>query len=148
LLDLFSLAGSEVLLDPGLPGFPTAHRFLLTPWGGPAGPFWLMLCLDTDGLAFIVVPPLTFFPDYEPEISRATMERLGIATASDAAVLVIVTPGPRPGNATANLLGPIVVNRHSLRATQMALDPNHWGARTALISAGLGWAQTRADAAS
>jgi flagellar assembly factor FliW len=138
MLDPFSLAGSEVLLDPGLPGFPTAHRFLLTPWGSPAGPFWLMLCRDTDGLAFIVIPPRAFFPDYEPEINRATVERLGIATASDAAVYVIVTPGLTSGDATANLLGPIVINRHSLLATQMALDPNHWGARTPLV-AGPAW---------
>jgi flagellar assembly factor FliW len=133
-IDPTSLDGSELYLDAGLPGFPGAHRFRLMPWGGEPGPFSLLLCLDDEDLAFVVAPPDVFFPDYLPEVDRSTAHRLGIASPADAAVYVIVTLGPTPAQATANLLGPLVVNRRTLFAAQIVLEGSRWDVRTPLVS--------------
>ena len=126
------LERAELYLDAGLPGFPGAHRFRLGTWGDAAGPFWLLECLDTPDLAFVVVRPELFFPGYAPEIDRPTADRLGLAGADDAVVFVIVTLGPTPYDATCNLLGPLVVNARSRLAAQVVLEGDGGMVRTPL----------------
>jgi flagellar assembly factor FliW len=130
-----SLDGSELYLDAGLPGFPGAHRFRLQPWGDPDGPFSLLVCLDADELAFVVVRPEPFFPEYTPQIARPIADRLGLVRAADAVVYVIVTLGPTPLDATVNLLGPLVVNRRNQLAAQVVLDGDSSDVRTPLMGA-------------
>jgi flagellar assembly factor FliW len=112
----------EIYFGAGLPGFPEAHRFALVVWDDEDSPFSILTCLDVDGLEFLVVPPATFFPDYVPEVDDATAERVGIESGDDAILLVIVTVREEPGDATANLLAPIVINRHTLEAVQAVLS--------------------------
>src|SRR5207302_10115379 len=109
---------AELVFESGLPGFPEAHRFTLVRWGDEDSPFSIMRSLEHDGLEFVVVPPMVFFPDYEPELDDTTAARLALERADDAIVLAMVTLGEHATDATANLLGPIVVNRHSRRAAQ------------------------------
>jgi flagellar assembly factor FliW len=61
---------------------------------------------------------MAVFPDYEPEIDSATAERLELEGSEDALMLAVVTLGDTVADATLNLLGPIVVNRHTNRAAQ------------------------------
>lgn len=122
----------ELYLDAGLPGFPGMHRFQLVPWGDAPGPFSLLQCLDMEGLAFVVVRPGLFFPGYAPEIGRDTAGRLGLEHPDDGIVLLIVTLGATPAEATVNLLGPLIVNRHTGRAAQVVLDGARFGVRTPL----------------
>lgn len=112
---------SHLTFDTGLPGFPEARRFVLVNWGDEGSPFSIMRCLDDAALEFVVVPPVVFFPEYEPEIDDATAEQLKLESGDDALILVIVTLGATATDATANLLGPIVINRHTNVAAQAIL---------------------------
>ena len=122
----------ELRFDAGLPGFPAANRFALVRWGGDASPFALLQSLDDEALAFVVVPPEVFFPTYTPEIDDSTIERLGVTRAEDVLLLVIITLGQTPADATANLLGPIVVNTVTSQAAQAVLQGQPWTSRTPL----------------
>ena len=112
----------ELQFPAGLPGFPEAHRFTLVWWGDESSPFSILASLDQEGLEFLVVPPLAFFPLYTPEIDDELVERLGIEDADDVILLVIVTTGENAGEATANLMAPIVINRHTRQAAQAVLS--------------------------
>jgi flagellar assembly factor FliW len=105
----------------GLPGFPDARRFLLVEWGEAGSPFSLLRSLDHEQLEFLVAAPVVLFPDYEPEVDDAHAEALGLTSAEDALVLVLVTVAERAEDATANLLAPIIVNVHTLVAAQIVL---------------------------
>lgn len=118
----------------GLVGFAGARRFVLAPWGGDGSPFSLLSAVDDDGLAFVVVPPSVFFPDYEPEIDDETADLVGLTSAEDALVLVIVTVPDRAQDATANLLGPLVVNTTTRVGAQAVLSPERWPSRRPLIA--------------
>ena len=124
---------AELIFESGLPGFPDAHRFTLIRWGDEDSPFSIMRSLDHDGLEFVVVPPMVFFPDYEPEVDDATAERLDLERGEDAIVLAMVTLGEHAADATANLLGPLVVNRHTNRAAQAVLASSGYDVRTPLV---------------
>lgn len=118
----------------GIPGFPELRQFALVWWGDEDGPFSILTSLEETSLEFLVVPPHTFFPDYAPEVDDDTAERLGLETADDAILMVIVTVGDDPGSATANLLAPIVVNRHTREAAQIVLDDGEQPLRAPLFA--------------
>lgn len=110
-----------ITMAAGLPGFPDARRFVLVEWGDDDSPFTMLRSLDHESLAFLVAAPVALFPDYAPEVDDATVDALGLRSADDALVLVIVTAGEDATDATANLLAPIVVNVHTRAAAQVVL---------------------------
>jgi flagellar assembly factor FliW len=99
----------------GLLGFEHIKKFVLLANPEEAPFMWLQM-LDNANQGFVVVPPSSVLPNYAPDISSQDVEFLGIRAAADALVLNIVTV--RGGEATANLKGPIVVNRNTLVAKQ------------------------------
>ncbi len=123
----------ELEFCAGLPGFPEARRFVLVRLGEADSPFSILRSLDEPELEFVVAPPRMFFPDYEPEIDDSVAGRLGLDTADDALLLVIITVAEQPANSTANLLGPIVVNRHTRSAAQAVLDAGRYATKEALF---------------
>jgi flagellar assembly factor FliW len=114
-----------------LPGFPDLRRFGLVRLDESAMLFSLQSLEDPD-IRFLVVPPAPFFPDYAPEIDNDIAERLNLTSADDAVLLVIVTVGERPEDATANLLAPVVVNHTTLEAKQVVLADSRLPLRTPL----------------
>jgi flagellar assembly factor FliW len=122
----------EIRFAAGLPGFPHVRVFHLNPWGPPGSPYLLLRALDDPDVGFVVVPPWVFYPDYEFDLDDASAERLGLAAADDAIVLAVVTLRDRPEEATLNLLGPIVVNRHTHDAAQIVLPTSSYSVRAPL----------------
>jgi len=126
----------ELHFAGGLPGFPDARRFVLLRLGDETSPFSMLRSLDDEvDLEFVVTHPALFFPDYEPEIDDDTAARLELQSADDALLLVIVTVGDPVAASTANLLGPIVVNRHTRAAAQAVLGNSGYATREALVPA-------------
>ena len=117
----------------GLPGFPGDRAFSLLRWGTGGGLYSLLVDPADPAVRFLVVPPGLFFPSYEIELDDATVAQLGIETADEALLLVIVTVGERPEDATANLLGPIVINTSRREGLQLVLPDSQWGTRVPLI---------------
>ena len=117
----------------GLPGFPGARRFALVQWGDADSPFSVLRDLEDESVQFLVVHPAAFFPDYTPELDDAAVEALGLTAADDAILLVILTLGDRPEDATANLLGPIVINRRTRQAAQVVVGDG-WDTRQPLAA--------------
>ena len=130
----------ELHFASGLPGFPDARRFVLVRIGDELSPFSVLRSLDDtpehpDGIEFVVTHPGLFFPDYEPEIDDDIANRLELKSADDALLLVIVTVAEPVASSTANLLGPIVVNRHTRAAAQAVLGNSGYATREALVPA-------------
>jgi len=125
----------ELHFASGLPGFPDVRRFVLVRLGDEQSPFSVLRSLDGDppGPEFVVTHPGLFFPDYEPEIDDDIVGRLELASAGDALLLVIVTVADPIAASTANLLGPIVVNRHTRAAAQAVLGSSGYATREALV---------------
>lgn len=130
----------ELHFAGGLPGFPDARRFVLVRLGEETSPFSVLRSLDDGpddqaGPEFVVTHPTLFFPDYEPVIDDDTVDRLELQSAEDALLLVIVTVADPVASSTANLLGPIVVNRHTRAAAQAVLGNSGYATREALVAA-------------
>ncbi len=117
----------------GIPGFPDAHTFVLFQNDLARDPFSIMRCVEDENLEFVVVPPQIFFPEYAPVVDDSTVERIGLDSADDAILLTILTVGEDVGDMTANLLGPIVINRQNNQAAQAILVNQDYELRTPLF---------------
>lgn len=103
-----------------VPGFPDSRRFALVQVED-SGLLSTLRSLDEPDLSFVVVPPAAFFPDYAPEIDDATVAELGIGSADDVLLLVVLNVRDSLAETTANLLAPILVTQDR-RACQVVLD--------------------------
>ena len=129
-----SLDVPELHFAHGLPGFPGERRFALVRWGAFEGPYSLMVDLDDPDVRFLVMPPYLFFPDYVVDIDDATAARVHLERPEDCLLLVIVTLAGRPEDATANLLGPVVINLQTREGVQAVLAESGYSTRTPLRS--------------
>ena len=124
----------ELVFSQGLPGFPGPRRFALMRWGAADGPYSLLVDLDDPDVRFLVMPPVVFFPDYVVDLDDAVAAKVHLDDAADCLLLVIVTLGNRPEEATANLLGPVVVNMRTREGVQAVLSDSGHGTRVPLAS--------------
>ncbi|HXQ62580.1 MAG TPA: flagellar assembly protein FliW [Acidimicrobiales bacterium] len=123
----------DVVLDfgGGIPGFPASRHFAIESLAPELQPFCVMRSVDETGISFVLVPPGALFPDYTIEIDEQHVATLGLESADDAVVLAIVTLGQPP---TANLLGPLVVNRRTRAAAQVVQYQSSYRAAEPLAS--------------
>lgn len=104
-----------------MPGFPDHRRFALVQLD-PGGDLCSLTSLDDPDLRFLVVPSAPFFPDYSPEVGDDVVAALGIESAADVLVLLVLNPGAGLHDTTANLAAPLLVNPTTRRAGQVVLD--------------------------
>lgn len=120
-------ASTESVLEfpDGIPGFPSARRFVLTDLtDAEDGPFQVLQSLDDPDLSMVVSVPWPFFPDYAPDLDEGDRAELELDDPEDAVVFCAVTADPDAGTFFLNLLGPFVVNARTRRGRQVVLaDP-------------------------
>lgn len=117
----------------GLPGYPGSQTFVLERLD-EAGSLSALRATDPDGPDFLVVPPALWFPSYEPELDDDTSAALSLEAPADVLLLLVVTMGEKPQDATANLLAPIVVNTRTQRASQAVLAGTAYSVRQPLFA--------------
>ncbi len=107
----------------GLYGFESFTNFSLSPSEIDS---LLRLQSDEDAnLSFYLVDPFLFFPEYEIDVDDDTVKLLDIDNPEEVYVLAIITIAKaKPAVVTANLQGPVVINRKNKKARQIVvLDP-------------------------
>ena len=124
----------ELVFATGLPGFPGERRFALVRWGAFEGPYSLMVDLENPEVRFLVMPPYVFFPDYVVDLDDAIAAKIHLDKAENCLLLVIVTLGSTPEEATANLLGPVVINLETREGVQAVLAESGYSTRVPLRS--------------
>lgn len=125
----------ELVFASGLPGFPGERRFALVRWGAFEGPYSLMVDLENPDVRFLVMPPYVFFPDYVVDLEDSIAAKIHLERAEDCLLLVIVTLGSTPEEATANLLGPVVINLKTREGMQAVLAESGHSTRVPLRAA-------------
>ncbi len=114
---------NEIILPRGIIGFGGPRRAELVYLPDHLPFLWMTLHDATDQLHFIVIEPGGIVPGYEPELFNEDAEGLGLRDAAEAMVLNIVTLRcQNPVEATANLIGPIIVNRRTRIGRQLVIS--------------------------
>lgn len=110
-------AARIITFPEGIIGFPDYKRYVELEFL-EGSPLRLLQAVDEPKLGFIVMDPALFMPDYRVNLSREEMKSLNAEKLSDLAVRVVVTIPEDPYQMTANLQGPLVINRDTMLARQ------------------------------
>ena len=119
-----------ITMPAGMPGFPEAQRFIILD-REETRPFLWYQCVDDPGLAFVIINPNLFQPDYSLDLGAILREMSWNGDREeDLAVYAIVNASEGiPEKITANLIGPLVINTRKKEAAQMVITGSPYSHR-------------------
>jgi flagellar assembly factor FliW len=123
----------DVITFPaGIPGFENHKRFVVVPVP-QCEPFSWLVCVDGTPLRFAIINPLIFIPDYSPKLCKEQLSDLQIEDLHDLVLYAIVTMGQNPIDSTANLTGPVIINRNCRLGKQVLIDDDRYTTQDPII---------------
>ncbi len=110
----------------GIFGFESLRDFALLD--AEQQPFFWLQSLEVEQIAFILINPLIFRPDYTPSIVERELEDIGLGGKDDVNSLLfaIVTIPADQNKMTANLQGPVVINKENKVGRQFISTSSDW----------------------
>jgi flagellar assembly factor FliW len=115
----------------GLLGFETFRDFVLLD--AERQPFYWLQSVDAEWVAFILINPFLFRPDYEVNVGNEELADIGIDSPEKALIFSIVTI-PAEGPMTANLQGPLIINRDTRAGRQAILADPRWKTKHDIVA--------------
>jgi len=113
----------KVTFPTGLFGFESIKEYVLID--AERQPFIWLQSVEAEHIAFILVNPFLFRQDYELDIDDELVKEIGINNPEEALIFAIVTIPPS-GSMTANLQGPLIINRETRIGKQGILNDPRW----------------------
>lgn len=99
-----------------------------------SAPFMWYQAVDDPAVAFVIVNPLFFYPDYRIEVNPKEIEELQVDDVRAVETYVVVTIPANPYEMSVNLQGPILINTGTRLAKQLVLVNSDYGVRHRLIT--------------
>ena len=121
----------RITFPQGLLGFESLKNYVLLD--AERQPFYLLQSVDNEQVAFILINPFIFRPDYEVNIDNEELKTIDISDPRKALIFSIITI-PADGIMTANLQGPLVINRETRYALQAVLTDPRWRTKHDIIA--------------
>jgi flagellar assembly factor FliW len=120
--------GDIIHLPSGLIGFPELKQYVLLDHDKDS-PFKWFQSIEDGAIAFVLIDPLLFNPDYVAEVTDAELAELDVQSEEDLVISVIVTVPSNPQNMTANLKAPLIFNLKNRRGKQVILNTSTFTTR-------------------
>lgn len=120
------VSDDSILTFPsGILGFPDWSRYVILDHDTDA-PFKWLHCVEESSLAFVIIDPACFHPNYRVELPAEVLAEVKGTEADGLTLAVILTiPSDDPGRITANLRGPLVLNPQTRLCKQMVLSDDY-----------------------
>jgi flagellar assembly factor FliW len=125
---------SQIVTFPdGLFGFEDFKKYAVID--SEYEPFIWLQSVDDEKLAFLIVDPFIISSDYEADIDDESLKKINVKSPEDVIVMAIVTVPADGSHITANLQGPIVINKRNNLCEQVILSDNRWTTKQDIIEA-------------
>ena len=121
-------AEEKIHIPQGILGFPELRDYCLIDPGDETLIVWLQSLTDP-ALAFPVLEPKIFFPQFAARLSGMELRELRLDNVNQSAVFSILTIPADVTQMTANLKAPLVVNLREQVAKQVVLQENEYSIR-------------------
>jgi flagellar assembly factor FliW len=115
----------------GILGFENLQDYVLLDAAQP--PFYWLQSMDVVEIAFVLINPRIFRPEYTLEVDPSELEALGITAEEQILDFVIVTVPEDPMEMTANLQGPIIINKVTRTGRQSISVNPRWQVRHPIL---------------
>jgi len=112
----------------GLLGFGGLTRYALYQ-PEALGIFRWLQSEEVPELAFVVCDPRVIVPSYHIEVPRQELACIGLEDPAKAEIMAILTYPQDPRHMTANLMGPVVLNRSTRLARQVVVTDTKYTTR-------------------
>jgi flagellar assembly factor FliW len=130
--DLVYSKEDVIRFNAGIPGFESNKQFVLVQVPEYA-PFDWLVCVDGTRLRFALINPMLFRPDYSPKMVKEQLVELSIEKPDDILLYAIVTIRNNPAESTANLVGPIVINKRARLGKQVIVDDDRYSTQEPIL---------------
>jgi len=113
----------------GILGFENLREYVLLD--ALQQPFYWLQSMEIQEIAFVLIEPKIFRPDYSPDVSAYELEEIELEPGDEENMLIfsIVTIPDNQEDMTANLQGPIILNRELHIARQCISENDTWKTR-------------------
>lgn len=126
------IADEQLIRFPrGLFGFEDLREYALLDASQP--PFYWLQSIERVEVAFVLIDPHFFRPDYTPDVDTGEMEEIGKPQGEETLVFSIVTIPDNSSLMTANLQGPLILNRRTRQGRQSISTNPRWGVRHVIL---------------
>ncbi len=116
----------------GIPGFESNKEFVIVQLPEYA-PFEWLVATDNSGLRFAIINPMVFHTDYAPNIVKEQLTDLAIEKPEDILLYCIVTIRKNPEESTANLVGPVIINKTRRIGKQIIIDDEKYTTKESIL---------------
>lgn len=117
----------------GLLGFSQHRRFVILDDPNDEIFAWLQSCENPD-IAFPILEPELFAPNYAVELSKSDLEALQLADQKSGKFFNIITIPADPTLMTANMKAPVIINIEKRLARQCVLQDNNLAIREPIFT--------------
>lgn len=121
----------KILFPEGLFGFEDMKEFALLD--SETKPFYYLQSIQESQLAFLVVDPFIFCQNYEVDIPDSNLAKIRIESPNEILIFSIITAPKDGGEITANLQGPVIINKKARMAMQVISDDPRWTTKHSLL---------------
>lgn len=121
-----TIGEEEIITIPqGMMGFPEYTKYCLVDPGDETLILWLQ-SIENPAIAFALLEPKIFRPDYAARLSAAELRELKLENVNQSAVFSVLTIPEDITQMTANLKAPLVINLKQQLARQVVLQENEY----------------------
>ena len=121
----------KIIFPFGILGFENLKNYVLMD--AKQQPFYWLPSLDVPEIAFVLINPFVFRPDYSIDVPPEEMEDIELQTSEDTLIFAIVTIPENQSKMTANLQGPIIINRQNKLGRQAISSNQKWKTRHPIL---------------
>jgi flagellar assembly factor FliW len=112
----------------GILGFEEYERFVLLYISGTIH-FRCLQSVDNGNIAFIIINPWHFFPDYDIDLPDAQLKEIKAKEPKDLLIFNIVSLKDHIKNSTANLAAPVAIHLKERLGKQIVIDKTDYTTR-------------------
>ena len=131
-----SIEEEKIISMPfGMLGFPDVRRFVMLQHKEDSPFFWYQ-SVDDPMLAFVIMSPFLFKPDYNVDVENGLKEMSWNEKEKQNNLelyVVVNIPKGVPDKMTANLIGPILINNKIHQAVQMVISDSPYTHKFPLV---------------
>jgi flagellar assembly factor FliW len=111
-----------LFLPKGILGFSQLSKYVILE-NDQYEPFKWLQSVEDSSIAFVIVDPALFFPNFKLEVNEQELDELNFQQTKELITYVVVTVPPDASQISADLLGPVVINSKKKVAKQVVM-PN------------------------
>ena len=121
----------KIFIPQGLFGFENLKDYVLLD--AEQDPFYWLQSADDQKIAFILIDPVVFRSDYKVIVSSDEIADIGLSSMEGALIFSVVT-ALGDGKVTANLQGPLIINRDTKVGKQIIQHDPRWTTKHDIVA--------------